>query len=178
MPTNLVTVAVILLFVAPGFVYYNARSNAERRAGERSASGAATSSWTSDPLRQIVDSILASTLLSGAAVGSLLVIRWIISLFVLDPALPSPGAWITQGWDYVRDYWQWVVGAAAAELALALTLARVVGSLQGRLDYYAEELLDRPDIVRTRALVQLTSGTIYSGVVPGRLRHGLIVARN
>jgi Family of unknown function (DUF6338) len=102
MPTNLVTVAVILLFVAPGFVYYNARSNAERRAGERSASGAATSSWTSDPLRQIVDSILASTLLSGAAVGSLLVIRWIISLFVLDPALPSPGAWITQGWDYVR----------------------------------------------------------------------------
>jgi hypothetical protein len=70
MPTNLATVAVILLFVAPGFVYYSARFNAERQASEQPGALAARPSWTSDPLRQIVDSIIASTLLSGAAVGS------------------------------------------------------------------------------------------------------------
>jgi hypothetical protein len=172
MPTNLATVAVILLFVAPGFVYYSARFNAERQASEQPGALAERPSWTSDPLRQIVDSIIASTLLSGAAVGSLLFLRWIISWLIPDLALPSPGAWIAQGWEYVPDHWQWVVAAAAAELGIALTLARLLGSMQGQADYYTEELLlQRSDIVRSHAVVQLRSGTIYSGVVPGRPRH-------
>jgi hypothetical protein len=175
MPTDLATVAVILLFVAPGFVYYNARSNAERKAGERRAGMAAPPSWTSDPLRQIVDSIIASTLFSGLAVGCLLLIRWIISWFISDSTLPSPGSWIAQGWDYVPEHWQWVIVAAAAELGIALTLARLAGNVQGKLDYYAEELLAGPDTVRSRAVVRLRSGTIYSGIVPGRPKHGSVL---
>jgi hypothetical protein len=68
MPTNLATVAVILLFVAPGFVYYGVRFNAERQATDQPGALAARPSWTTDPMRHIVDSIIASTLLSGAAV--------------------------------------------------------------------------------------------------------------
>jgi hypothetical protein len=174
MPTNLATVAVILLFVAPGFVYYSARFNAERQLSDQPGATAARPSWTTDPLRQIVDSIIASTVLSGAAVGSLLLLRWIISWLLPDLALPSPGAWIAQGWEYVPDHWQWVVAAGAAELGIALSLARLVGNMQGKADYYTEELLlQRSDIPRSHAVVQLRSGTIYSGVLPGRPRHGL-----
>jgi hypothetical protein len=90
MPTNLATVAVILLFVAPGFVYYSARFNAERQASEQPGALAARPSWTSDPLRQIVDSIIASTLLSGAAVGSLFFLPWIISWLIPDLARQVP----------------------------------------------------------------------------------------
>jgi hypothetical protein len=176
MPINLATVAVILLFVAPGFVYYGARSNAERQASGRRGGLAAIQSWTSDPMRQVVDSIIASTFLSGAAIGSLFLLRWIISWFVPDSILPSPGAWIAQGWHYVPDHWQWVVGAAAAEIGIALTLARFLGRVQGRADYYAEELVLEPsNIARSHAVVRLRSGTIYSGVVPGRPQHGSVL---
>jgi hypothetical protein len=150
-----------------------ARFNAERQATDQPGALAARPSWTTDPLRQIIDSIIASTLLSGAAVGSLLFFRWVISWLIPDLALPSPGAWISQGWAYVPDHWQWVVAAAAAELGIALTLARLLGRMQGKADYYTEELLlQRSDVVRSHAKVQLKSGTIYSGVVPGRPRHG------
>jgi hypothetical protein len=178
MPTNLATVAVILLFVAPGFVYYSARSNTECRASQHRGGGmaAATPSWTSDPLRQIVDSIVASTLLSGAAVGSLLLLRWIVSLFISDSALPSLGAWIAEGRDYIPSHWQLIVAAAAAELFIALSLARLLGNLQGRLDYYSEELLpEHADAVLSQAVVRLRSGTMYSGVVPGRPKHGSVL---
>ena len=84
MPTNLATIAVILLFIAPGFVYYSARFNAERQATDQPGALAARPSWTTDPLRQIIDSIIASTLLSGAAVGSLLLLRWVISWLIPD----------------------------------------------------------------------------------------------
>jgi hypothetical protein len=167
MPTNLVAVAVILLFLAPGFVYYSARSNAERKAHQRRAGLAAPPSWTSDPLRQIVDSIVASTFFSGLAIGCLLIIRWFVSLFVADSSLPSPGAWISQGWDYVPEHWPWVVSVAAAELAISLTLARLAGNLQGKLDAFTDELVEEPDTARSRATVKLVSGTIYSGFVPG-----------
>jgi Family of unknown function (DUF6338) len=178
MPTNLATIAVILLFVAPGFVYYGARSNAERQAREQRGGLSASPSWTNDPLRQIVDSIIVSTFLSGAAIGSLFFLRWIISWFISYSVFPSPEAWIAQGWDYVPDHWQLVVVAAAAELAIALTLARLLGNMQGRADVFAEELvLEQSDIARSHAVVQLRSGTIYSGVVPGRPRHGFCARR-
>jgi hypothetical protein len=175
MPTNLVAVAVVLLFVAPGFAYYSARSNAERKANERRAGMTAPPKWTNDPMRQVIDSIVASTFFSGLAVGCVLFVRWVVSLFSSDTTLPSLGSWIANGWDYVPEHWPWLVAAAAAELVIALTFARLAGNVQGKLDVYTEELVEGPNTDQSLANVRLLSGTIYSGVVSGRPRHGTVL---
>lgn len=135
-----------------------------------------------DPLEVAAEIVAASAIVSGLAVGVLMLFQlflhwlegwagsWLASVFgqfdIPASLLPSPRDWLARGPDYVADHWQLVVGAINATFVVALMLGHFLGTQRGKSAVYAEELLRQQQLLsaaRSRAVVRLKSGAMYSG---------------
>jgi hypothetical protein len=179
MPTDVGGLVVALLFFAPGVVYDRSRAHELRRAKLDA------SSFRSDPVEVTVMTLIASTFITSMALVLLWSFQWFLrwledvagkwldsSMFgpVNIPAsiLPSPDAWLAQGWDYVDNHLRLVGITTGVTFLLALVLARFLGAQRGRTIVFTQGSLREQELltaIRSRAVVRLKSGTIYSGIL-------------
>jgi hypothetical protein len=165
-PTSLSAVVAFLLFVAPGLPYQNARRRVLERAGKE------VPSLAHDALRQVGGAIVASSFLTAFAVSLLLLVR------LRFRSMPDPQAWIAQGSSYIADHLSWVAVAASAEFVMTFIAAYVAGNFMAYRELREDELLAQPpNPARPYAVVQLKSGTVYSGFVQGYKPHGSVIGK-